>query len=383
MEQLRNILSHPKLHAILEQYNRNKEEKESVAYNIFNLSSYNNQLENFHSDIIASLLDPAGMHMQKDVFLKAFIHYLNTAYKASIPLKKFKECRVAREEGRIDISILDEESKSAIIIENKMNDADDMEDQLLRYYELLKDDYSVYCIVYLTLDGVKQAPTHTEELKSLICTVGAFTNEKSDLVHGWLIPCKTMAQYEDNSSLIHQYIKLIKYLAQKRMDTNTYKDFYDFVNKENGLAIAEQLRELLDGLPKYRRDNLSKTITDYTPFKKANIKWQDYVLLYQNHFDSVYFYDIGVYFFSDGSAKVYFWNPNENNDQERQALDAKLKMIGLLNQSKTDYDSGYNSRVFVFNPDVYEGSMEKVDLAVTEFVQDFLKRLRKLEANKI
>lgn len=65
---------------------------------------------------------------------------------------------VEREEKRIDILIKidNPKYKKAIIIENKINDACDQDNQLARYYEMLTNEgYTVLKIPYITLYGGK------------------------------------------------------------------------------------------------------------------------------------------------------------------------------------------------------------------------------------
>ena len=217
------FLNHPEIWELVQENNKIKIHKNEVSYNLFTISSYNSYLENFHSDIIASLLNPYGLHQQGNTFLCLFVEFLNKCYNVDIQLSDFQNVLVTREIGRIDIWIRDEVSKQCIIIENKINNAQDMEDQIIRYSEYSEtNNYEVKAIVYLSLDGNKKAPVTNDKLDRFVKNVSAFNDTKNDLVHGWLQLCLENHGNHDSFSVIHQYIKLIKHLANNNMNTTNY-----------------------------------------------------------------------------------------------------------------------------------------------------------------
>lgn len=202
------------------------------SYNLFTLSSYNSHLENFHSDIIAILLNSDERHKQQNAFLNLFLDYL---ISQGVKLKKddYIFCEITREKGHIDIWIRDHSSKKSIIIENKINNAADQSNQLESYFNYSKNaGFKIDSIVYLTLNGIKNAPlTDIGELNKKIINISAFTNSQNDLLNGWLLKCYQHSQDEDNRSFIFQYLKLIKHLSQIGMDKQIKDDFYSVVKK--------------------------------------------------------------------------------------------------------------------------------------------------------
>src|SRR5207244_839864 len=85
--------------------------------------------ETMHSQILGDLLDPDGTHGQGDVFLVPFLEELG------IPESDVGLWHVTVETGRVDILIWrNHPEKSAIIIENKSNDAGDQPNQIYRYW---------------------------------------------------------------------------------------------------------------------------------------------------------------------------------------------------------------------------------------------------------
>ena len=117
--------------------------EENYPFNIFELISDIYYRENFHSDIIAQLL-------RNEIILKNFLDFIG------VDKSKYENCEVEREESKIDILIKTE--KNCIIVENKLNWAKDMPEQLFRYYNECKNNkkLEVDKIVYLSPNSWKQ-----------------------------------------------------------------------------------------------------------------------------------------------------------------------------------------------------------------------------------
>ena len=110
--------------------------------------------ENFHSDILKIILDPNTIQIGNRKHLELFIKTIGL----KLTLSENDCVTVEREEKRIDIliKIVNPKYKKAIIIENKINDAYDQDNQLARYYEMLTSEgYTVLKIPYITLYGGK------------------------------------------------------------------------------------------------------------------------------------------------------------------------------------------------------------------------------------
>jgi len=369
------LLEHPIIIELAIQNNHIKKEKKQATFNLFTISSYNAYLENFHSDIIASLLNPNGLHNQKYTFLNLFINYLNTYYKTDISFSDFQNTIVTRETGRLDIWIRDEISKQSIIIENKINNAVDMDEQIDRYfaYSQHKRKYKVKAVVYLTLDGTKKAPPTVEHLDDYIKNIGAFTNCESDFVNGWLLPSYSATDNLDSSTFIHQYINLIKHLANKSMDNNIMELFYQFLNTENALNTARTVVELSDKIAVYRADKFSNAISNYAPFKKQ-FRYYPYYWLYENYREGNNNFKLDIWFLNNGNAELVFWNPGVSGVEGRKAVTEKLEKINLLNEFsiETKYDNGYPKHFII--GEEYK-SMQEVDVAIITFVQQLMKGL--------
>jgi hypothetical protein len=364
------------LENILKSYDDAKLEKEKVSYNLFSLSSYNNQLENFHSDIIASLLNPKSLHGEKNKYLNLFLEFLNSEFNSGIILSDFENAIVSRETGRIDVWIRDEISKKSIIIENKINNAPDMDEQVDRYFEYTKSaEYETISIIYLSLDGLKFAPPSKDESQKLIKNIGAFNNQKNDLVEGWLNSCLKLSSENQNSySIIYQYIKLLKQLANKNMDTNSIEDFYKLINNQNSLETIKNIIELSNRVPAYRTDKFVKSIEkNYRPFTKSLRYYPNYHL-FENYLDGNNIFKLDISFNLDGSVQIMFWIPAKQNDLGKNAIEVKLKSINMLNEFNPNSNYGY-TKLFNFNEHLK--TLSDIDIEVLIFVKDLFLKLNR------
>ncbi|GLB51336.1 hypothetical protein NBRC110019_03750 [Neptunitalea chrysea] len=71
-----NLLEDEKVNAIINELDTNALKLDKIGFNIFSISRYGSHLENFHSDILAKLLDTKAEHEEGDLFLKTFYHDL-------------------------------------------------------------------------------------------------------------------------------------------------------------------------------------------------------------------------------------------------------------------------------------------------------------------
>lgn len=135
------------------------------SFNIFTSIAEYYWYENLHSDILKNILDPYTPGMGNSQFLRCFLELIGINPESF----NYKNASLERESERVDLLIYDE--NSAIIIENKINNACDQENQLPRYYKKITDPNGEYQkevikIVYLTLTN-KKNPTfdYTGEYK--------------------------------------------------------------------------------------------------------------------------------------------------------------------------------------------------------------------------
>jgi hypothetical protein len=353
--------------------------QQQASYNLFTISSYNSYLENFHSDIIASLLNPHAPHNQSTTFLLLFINYLNEFHELGIDKTDFSNVEVTREKGHLDIWIKDTISRKSIIIENKINNAVDMDNQIDRYHEYAEIDhkYHVEAIVYLTIDGTKKAPPADRAINHLIKNIAAFFNQTSDLVNGWLEVCYKAANNPDSSSFLYQYIKLIKHLANRSMETNTMEELYNFISAEDGFKTLDTIVKMYAELTTFRTDKFSRGLTDYSPFKKQ-YRYKPMYWLYENYLYNNHKLKLDIWFEENGGAEIVFWNVTTGGINGRVILTERLNAIGMI-QDFTDevsyHENGYTKHFII--GDQYK-TMDEIDRALLNFVKEFMNRLKTL-----
>lgn len=371
------FLQHPEITGLVQKQEKVNRQKAKAGYNLFTISSYTSHLENFHSDVIASLLDPDGLHGEGYKFLHLFIDFLNRCH--DVPLKKedYANSIVSRETGRIDIWIKDETSRQSIIIENKINDATDRDNQLKDYFEYARD-YPAKAIVYLSKDGRKLAPDNSAIVNNLVKNIAAFNNTAIDLYKGWLIPCLNECHIDDSRSVVHQYAKLIAHLGNNDMNNEIKEQFYQFVSNNNGLDAANAINKLIVHLPDYRAQRFADKTEDYlkrSPFKNR-FPYQNNYYIFEKFEQPDGSYKLDVCFESNGGAYVVMWNTMKRDDNGYQTVNAILKQAGLAD--KFNAPSRYNGMTAEFAISATYPKLEAVDNAVLELVNEVFHKLTTL-----
>lgn len=368
------LLQHPEISELVKKQEEVNRQKAKAGYNLFTISSYTAHLENFHSDVIASLLDPDGLHGEGYTFLHLFIDFLNRCHDVPVKNEDYANSVVTRETGRIDIWIKDETSKQSIFIENKINDATDRDNQLKDYFEYA-GDYPAKAIVYLSKDGRKLAPYNSVSVNNLVKNIAAFNNRAIDLYNGWLVPCLNECHKEDSRSVVHQYTKLIAHLGNNDMDNEIKEQFYQFVSKNNGLDAANVINNLIVHLPHYRAQRFADKTEDYlkrSPFKNR-FKYQNNYYIFERFERPDGSYKLDVCFESNGRAYVVLWNTVKRDADGCQTVNSILKQIGLAD--KFNAPSRYNGMTAEFAISADYPSLEAVDNAVLELVNEVFEKL--------
>jgi len=339
-----------------------------LGFNLFAIVSDLYYKENFHSDILQSVLDPAGSHQEKAKFLHLFLKFIRS-HGAKVSVSDFSKSQVVREKGRIDILIKDETSHKAIIIENKINGAVDMRRQLPRYLQIVTDDgYTCDCIIYLRLNG-RTGPdfdgwtlVERQQVNDLITIIPAYSETPNDLLNGWILPCQKASLSQDAQHILRQYAELIKKLGKNIMNKPIMDDFYELIMERDNYQTARSLRAMLDDLILYRVEKLITHFQiDLVPFSRiANYN------NYDAYFTGLYWkeahlgIDIGV---GPESYELQFW---DRNDRPRANGRAKsmLKKIGYADE-------------FVLKNDVFakEFAFPSQEQYLIDYITTFKKKL--------
>ncbi|MDR0828736.1 MAG: PD-(D/E)XK nuclease family protein [Prevotellaceae bacterium] len=364
------------------------------TFNVFSFSTKNPRREEFHSEILAMLLNPDGIHKQNNLYLDLFIDYLNKLRpKLKINKDDFINSEVSTEEslkheekGRIDIFIKNKKSMKAIIIENKINNATDMDNQLGRYYnDIIAEGYDVQCVVYLTPNKNKTAPrTDNGDLNNKIVNIAAYTNKHNDnnLFNGWLQSCIKKSEYnKDCFSFLYQYGKLLKQISNMATDRDIKDNFYEIINQKGGLENAQAISKYLNELEIYRADIFIEKIGEYSIFQKKyrHTTWQ---WCFELNIDTKIPYKLDVRFFRD-IVTIDFWlndggktnNETLTEDYQKEIISKKLQEIGLLSDFN---DNGFGGGMWKKFCVTDAKTIKDVDDEVLKYVEMFFEKLRNI-----
>ncbi len=247
---------------------------------LFELVSDNYQKEDLHSDLLFALLDPEP----KGIWRPYNFCYLKNFLKTfGIPTEKFKpesysgsreeyapiynKNREEEKRGRIDIYLENTNNKQAIIIENKINGASDMPNQLARYYKYAVEEKKIpienVIVIYLSLTGEKQPPVedydtsyryYTNRLQpgqDISCTnnlkVIKAVAEENSLVH-FLENCKKDCVDELEKELGSWQGSLSDLFKEKKEDKSISERTKDIKPAVTALVFLEQYKNLLEHL---------------------------------------------------------------------------------------------------------------------------------------
>ncbi len=241
-------------------------------FNFFESISDKWYRENFHSDVLYTILNPNTKEIGRKDFLQEFVKFLEIEdrFDCNKDFEVIKEHPTGlvfwieedgqKREKKGYIDLLIKNDTQAIIIENKINYAPDMENQLVRYMKYVHEELNkeISAVVYLTLinDSNKKPPlesydesfkNYKELLKNtrILKEIYAVDEQKS-LAKDFLPACIKRFESENtpNQKLsdpctiakvyIDQYKTLLEHLGGKAYMMSTEKKLIEeiYSNKE-------------------------------------------------------------------------------------------------------------------------------------------------------
>ena len=260
-------------------------EKDNFPYRLNVINELHDD-ENAHSRILIRLLQ----YKDKDEYtwLKFFVNRMKNICEEDININVSNpkiETEHNTGNGRID-GLIWEEGKYAIIIENKIWNASDQENQIGRYVEYVTNKVESIYVIYLTLDGGKIISEYSlsDETRKILGNRFIPMNFQDDIIL-WLeedvLPnCKVKEKCL--GSAVYQYIDYLKErlgqldyqrqaqknaLKQILNDMNIAVDYKDLKNKYNDVQLlASALGNEVNELGKKVADefqNLTKKCFEY------------------------------------------------------------------------------------------------------------------------
>lgn len=337
---------------IFQQHDINNE----IRFNFFESISDKWYRENFHSDILYTILNPKTKEIGRKYFLQEFVDFLGLSKNQFDCTQSFEVTKehptgkilwtdnngLSREkEGYIDLLI--KNKSQAIIIENKINYAPDMENQLVRYMKYVEQELkiSTYTVVYLTLidDRNKKPPLseydtdfsyYTNKLNNkklgILKEIYAVNDIKS-LSKDFLPNCCKRITQEltqntyaaDSCTLakiyIEQYQILLNHLGGKAYMMSTYKKLIEeiYASKEKFDAATD----FADFWNNHRTDTLNEIILE-----KLQKKYPNTVLEMEKiHGAQVFLFSTdskAYYVYWDGDKEIGFASLHEKKFTQKQ-----------------------------------------------------------------
>lgn len=264
MNELNKLLN--KVSRIITADYRVKEERKNKGenYNIFKVLKLSRDERRLHSSFIADLLDDKSEHGLKKEFLNTFLKKVNSKIELEGNIKVFTEYYIGplneeKTEGGILDILIEDSKRKAIIIENKI-DANDEENQLLRYNNFAKKKYIEYELIYLTPTGCEanEKSTRGENFDYTLLSYTAIIE--------WIEECiKISASHPLIRETLVQYsINLKEILGM--MNNINMKDFLEITTCEENVEATLKIIEQTNAIQQMIRDkfveNIKKSATE-------------------------------------------------------------------------------------------------------------------------
>lgn len=328
---------------------------EDYLFNIFELISDTYYKENFHSDIIAKLLE-------HETVLKYFLDFIDVDSSKYLN----NDYSVLREENKIDILI--KTDTNCIIIENKLRWAKDMKEQLSRYYnDCLKNNLEPDKVIYLSPNRLKQ-PTPQ--------SIGNIPKEKIKIIYGYdgededfytKVIEKSLNDFiKDNEAkewilLAEHYLKILRETGVTKMDKLT-QDFYnEIINNTDEYEKIKLIADMYNNLIATRINNL------VSKFEGNNWKNQCFFRDFESKKRGLS-YAIDIYVYNDYSYFYLFSREDikltDKWEQDNKDIKAWLKKHNLFDDTFY-FDRSRWSKEFKFpqqEKELYEFTEKVIEL---------------------
>ncbi|WP_027399146.1 PDDEXK-like family protein [Anaerovorax odorimutans] len=336
---------------------REDEKKQYIEGGQFNLLSILNVERNevsTHSAFIFELINPEGLHCQKDAYLRLFVEKVlginDFDYStASVYREKF-----AGIYGRIDILITSSNYK--IVIEVKIG-AGDQYRQIERYHQYLektKRKIQNQKIYYLTLNGSEPSEKSYGELAENDKKQIKMISFKND-IYKWLVNCIQHKQINRVNSAIFQYADLIKKITNsfdKEMNEKVKNIVLESIdNYKAALSISFAVKEARQFILDKFISKLKNRLEGFTIIKKLveDENFEKYYDLPKNRYAHLTYLlretkydDINIYLRIELEWKLYFslWIAKVDKDGniDWESRITKEKYNNIMDEYLTDLD---------------------------------------------
>ena len=316
--------------------------KKEEGFNIFRALHKESDEVRLHSRFISVLLSPNSSH-KSDVFLKKFIELFEIKDFVIDGVKIYPSELQKSEYKDIDILVINEKHKKAIIIENKIYAGDSNNEkggQLERYIDLIHKNRNIalenILLFYLTLTGHDPSDESIGKYKNSGKVKLKTISYKTDIIQ-WLESCLTeLSQDPFIAECINQYIKLLKDMTSTNKNQEEIKELCKIISSSNeNLENAKLLHDSFDQIKQYIIKTFWQDLIDVFQQNAFHLEEESKNTLKNlsltNNLEGLTFYfkfeDLLIYV-EDGGEDSVHWGVVGNNNL-KESYKEKLKDIGF------------------------------------------------------
>jgi len=247
--------------AFCDDFNRKYTElKQKLPYHI-NVIDELHIDENAHSRILCKLLQCKNPVSGEYEILQSLLDYIRKRTKdKTFDCIKFSNPTITQEKARIDLWIRDYETGYATILENKVYNAQDQEEQLSRYIQRTKDDgfssEHIY-VVYLSRTGEEPDEQSWGEYKEDFETRYVNLSFRDDILQ-WLKLNVLPEIRQKDTYLLYAVKEYVDYLEgefdKRNINKKMNKDMNEYLKKALGIGHDVDNNMVLDKLTAKREE---------------------------------------------------------------------------------------------------------------------------------
>ncbi|PZT48160.1 hypothetical protein B6S12_05415 [Helicobacter valdiviensis] len=365
--------------------NKRLENRKRMGLNDYNplLVVQNPYLEQMHSNMLYSLLNPKGNHEQNNLFLKEFLKQCQIEGIDCKNIEIDKEY-FAGDFGRFDLYLKSNECH--IIIENKIN-AGEQEEQLERYANFLDDKNNVKYLIYLTPYGTK--PSSFKKWKIFENTINKGNTKinyrqisyEKDILK-WCENIKDKVKNIKNLYYaIEFYIDVIKEITNQKENQMDILEFLENANNSKNydliLEILLQKDKIMEGfLRKICKELLIKKEFEDWEIADSNCNHLGFIFkpkITQKYYFAFCWQDVTNKDNGSFGVRIFGENIAEHTKREKIANFLKVKGINLFDSNWSFVNSGIPFNNFIKDNEIsnFISNNYKKTIDINQKLKDF------------
>jgi hypothetical protein len=321
-----------------------------------------------HSDFLAYLLDPSHNHGLGDVFLREFLQAIHLP-QFDLDALGLSQAYVFREWHHVDILVVDDVNRFAVIVENKIDTAEHS-DQLNRYRQELDSHYPGYTAVGLYLTPEGDAPSSADYHPvsyTLVCEV----IEKIARNHRVTLDSEIVIVLEHYAQMLRRHIVSDSEVAELcRSIYQKHRQALDLIfehRPDKQAQVGEFVRSLIEQEPSTKLYNFAKGW--------INFSLQDWdTSLKYRHPDTNYALFPYLTFGNMPNRLIVGMWIGRGDQRERELVRRKAQETGVTGVAKSLSQRPYTkiSSLEILSPRDYQKSWEEIEALILDKWRDFL-----------